>query len=348
MMKRLRLLLRPGLYLYLARRFLGFLAQLVRDYALHRPLPGHRLTVASGAMLGRRVILGIAATVDDSDPARIEIGERAYIEDGAELGLVPGALLTVGRNTSIHRGCVILGNVKIGANCVFSYNIFVGTGTHIFDAHPLWLIKDQDDELLATRPHDTVWIDDDVWLGWGVYIRSGAHIGRGAVIGANAVVNSDVEPYAVYAGVPARKLRLRLDFSPPAGIDAANDESLPYFYSGFLDDQASLPESRRRGAIRLAGAARIVLRGQANGVAVIRGEVLEGAAGVRLDVSTGGGTVVEEKLAAGSFEIRVRLTAAKASDLVPPQLRRYTTIELDPGQDARRVMIKTVALREEN
>jgi acetyltransferase-like isoleucine patch superfamily enzyme len=31
-------------------------------------------------------------------------------------------------------------------------------------------------------------------------------IGRGAIVGAGAVVNRDVDPYAIVAGVPARKI----------------------------------------------------------------------------------------------------------------------------------------------
>ena len=77
----------------------------------HR-LPPRRLSVGAGAHLGKHVVLGVEDRVEDADPARFDIGERAYIEDGAELGLIPGALLSIGRNTSIHRGCVILGGER--------------------------------------------------------------------------------------------------------------------------------------------------------------------------------------------------------------------------------------------
>ena len=341
---RARQLLRPGLYLYLVRRLCGFLVRLSRDYANQRRLPARRLSVGAGASVGRAVILGVEPSVGDADPARFDIGERAYLEDGVELGLTPGSLLVIGRNTSIHRGSVILGNVRIGANCIFSNNIYAAAGTHVVDERPAWLIKDQDDAFLAARPREIVRIDDDVWIGWGVFIRSGVHVGRGAVIGANAVVMSDVEPYAIHAGVPARKIGQRLEFAPPAVLDAMRDDCLPYFYSGFLDDQASLRMSRAQGAIRLAGACRIVLGASTGGIVHIRGLVGEGPREAGLRISAGGRLLAEERLRTGPFEWIGRLQGGATDDL-PPQLRRYSVLELDPGNDASRIAITSVLLQ---
>jgi acetyltransferase-like isoleucine patch superfamily enzyme len=48
-----------------------------------------------------------------------------------------------------------------------------------------------------------------VWIGSKVSIRQGVSIGNGAVIGSNAVVLKDIEPYAVVAGIPAKKIKIR-------------------------------------------------------------------------------------------------------------------------------------------
>jgi acetyltransferase-like isoleucine patch superfamily enzyme len=287
-------------------------------------------------------VFAIEPGVGDSDPARIEIGEAAFVEDGVELGLIPGARLVVGRNSSLHRGCVVLGNVRIGANCVFSYNIYVATGTHVVRERPTWLIKDQDEANADARLSEIVWIDDDVWIGWGAFVRSGVHVGRGAVIGANAVVTTDVEPYAIYAGVPARKVGERLSFAPPAAIDARDDACLPYFYSGFLDDQAALKASRATGGIALAGPARIVLAAAAGGGVRLRGEVA-GDPGVRLQVCFGGGEATEQTLGAGPFDFTIGARPARA-DTLPAQLRAHTVIDLNAGADARRVTIRAAEL----
>lgn len=105
---------------------------------------------------------------------------------------------------------------KIGAFCCIAsgVNIFLG-GEHRID----WA---------TTYPFSTLWeggkniaghpktkgdviIGNDVWIGCEAVIMSGVTIGDGAVIGARAVVTKDIEPYAIYAGNPARLIRKRFD-----------------------------------------------------------------------------------------------------------------------------------------
>ena len=52
-------------------------------------------------------------------------------------------------------------------------------------------------------------VGNDVWIGRNVAVLEGVTIGDGAIIGANAVVASDVRPYAVMVGNPAREIRRR-------------------------------------------------------------------------------------------------------------------------------------------
>ena len=57
---------------------------------------------------------------------------------------------------------------------------------------------------------DTV-VGNDVWIGQNAVILPGVNIGDGAIIGANSVVGSDVEPYTIVAGNPAKPVRKRFD-----------------------------------------------------------------------------------------------------------------------------------------
>ena len=57
---------------------------------------------------------------------------------------------------------------------------------------------------------DTI-IGNDVWIGQNVTILPGVQIGDGAIIGASSVVGSNVEPYTIVAGNPAKPIRKRFD-----------------------------------------------------------------------------------------------------------------------------------------
>ena len=54
-------------------------------------------------------------------------------------------------------------------------------------------------------------IGNDVWIGQNAVILPGVHVGDGAIIGASSVVGSDVAPYTIVIGNPAKVLRKRFD-----------------------------------------------------------------------------------------------------------------------------------------
>ena len=57
---------------------------------------------------------------------------------------------------------------------------------------------------------DTV-IGNDVWIGQNATILPGVTIGDGAIIGASSVVGSDIAPYTIAVGNPARAIKKRFD-----------------------------------------------------------------------------------------------------------------------------------------
>lgn len=54
-------------------------------------------------------------------------------------------------------------------------------------------------------------IGNDVWIGEGVFVKAGVTVGDGAVVGMGSIVTKDVPPYSIYAGNPARQIRMRFD-----------------------------------------------------------------------------------------------------------------------------------------
>lgn len=53
-------------------------------------------------------------------------------------------------------------------------------------------------------------IGHDVWIGFDATIMPGVTIGNGAIIAAKSVIASDVEPYTIVGGNPARQIKERL------------------------------------------------------------------------------------------------------------------------------------------
>jgi len=104
---------------------------------------------------------------------------------------------------------------NIGSFCSFADDVtLIMGGEHFVDritTSPLnMLLGDMDLPWLETERGKIV-IGNDVWVGYGATILSGVTIGNGAVIGARTVVASDVEPYSIVVGNPARLLRKRFN-----------------------------------------------------------------------------------------------------------------------------------------
>ena len=66
---------------------------------------------------------------------------------------------------------------------------------------------------------DTV-VGNDVWIGYDSLIMPGVTIGNGAIIAARSVVVSDVAPYTVVGGNPAKPIRERFSRETAAELEA--------------------------------------------------------------------------------------------------------------------------------
>ena len=69
----------------------------------------------------------------------------------------------------------------------------------------------QDDDYSWKGVDLKVVVEDDVWIGLGVIVLSGVKIGTGSIIAAGSVVTKDVEPFSIYAGNPAKRIRDRFE-----------------------------------------------------------------------------------------------------------------------------------------
>lgn len=93
--------------------------------------------------------------------------------------------------------------VTIGNFTMIAHNVMILGGDHNYKVAGIPTVFAGRDE---TRPTN---IGDDVWVGAGSIIMAGVTIGDGAIIAAGSIVTKDVEPYCIYGGTPAKKIKDR-------------------------------------------------------------------------------------------------------------------------------------------
>jgi virginiamycin A acetyltransferase len=142
---------------------------------------------------------------------KIKIGERCVIYKSFLSGTI-----SVGSNTTLWGPNIqVLANknpIKIGKFCSIARDVTIQEYFHDYSKATSYFVgrnilgTSVNDEMITNGPIN---IGNDVWIGTGAQIMSGVTIGNGAVIGANATVTSDVPPYAIVGGIPARIIKYR-------------------------------------------------------------------------------------------------------------------------------------------
>jgi acetyltransferase-like isoleucine patch superfamily enzyme len=264
------------LFLRLARLFpiAGWLANLLRFPGLKT---GLRVEIDNSGVFryGKAVSIGEGSRIDVAPNSVIEIADSVCVSRSVHLTSVKGLRTQIGARSTVQDGCRIYGEVTIGQRCILAPNIFVSSGTHVFEASPHLPIQVQEGQAAAeSKP---VRILSDCWLGINTVILRGVTIGRGCVIGANSVVTKDLLPYSVAAGNPAQVIRQRLEFLPKERIDASVEHDDPYFYDGFEITGAVLAGKLTIGeeftlALRKRDACKIRLNAAGKGATIIYNE----------------------------------------------------------------------------
>ena len=123
--------------------------------------------------------------------------------------------ITIGKNFYIGRYSQIECDAMIGNNVIFANHVaLVGRYDHNYQqiGKPTRLASQIRDADYNWKGLDLkIIIEDDVWIGYGTIILSGVKIGQGSIIAAGSLIVKDVEPYSIYAGHPAKKIRNRFD-----------------------------------------------------------------------------------------------------------------------------------------
>lgn len=119
--------------------------------------------------------------------------------------------LIIGKFCAIARGTKFImngANHKLSGLTTFPFQIF-GNG---------W-------EKVMPKPGDLPYkgdtvVGNDVWIGYEALIMPGVKIGNGAIVSSRSVVTSDVPPYTIVGGNPAKPIKQRFDSDTVAALDA--------------------------------------------------------------------------------------------------------------------------------
>ena len=163
----------------------------------------------------------------------VRVLQHPYIRLGVGAKIMKSNLvdnITIDTHSCINRcdigqyfglGCFsYVANTKIGRYCTFGARLSVGAFSHPTNWLSIHEFQYRDTtniygtsilkkEVNIAPINSATNIGCDVWIGDNASVRTGVSIGHGAIVGLGAVVLSDVPPYAIVGGNPARIVRYR-------------------------------------------------------------------------------------------------------------------------------------------
>jgi len=128
-----------------------------------------------GARVGKGVV--IKPRVNIKYPWKLKVGDHSWIGEGAWIDC--------------------LDTVDIGANVCVSQGALILSGNHDYSKSTFDLM---------VRP---IIIADGAWIGARSVVTQGVHVGEHAVLSVGSVASSNLEPFGIYRGNPAQKIKTR-------------------------------------------------------------------------------------------------------------------------------------------
>lgn len=141
----------------------------------------------------------------------LRIGAGSIVESAIAFDKA-GGTVSIGRNTFIGSSTLVCSErIDIGDDVLIAWGCtIVDHDSHSLDWSERkddvvnWYRKNKDWTHVDRQPIE---IRDKAWIGFNVLILKGVSIGEGAVVGAGSIVTTDVPPYSLVAGNPARIIR---------------------------------------------------------------------------------------------------------------------------------------------
>lgn len=148
------------------------------------------------------------------------VHESSFVDDGAQVGtgtkiwhfchVMPGAV--IGERCSLGQNVVVMPGTRIGNNVKIQNNVSVYEGVELEDdvfCGPSCVFTN----VINPRSHvvrraefERTLVKRGASIGANATVVCGTTLGEYAFVGAGAVVTTDVQPYALMVGVPARRV----------------------------------------------------------------------------------------------------------------------------------------------
>jgi UDP-2-acetamido-3-amino-2,3-dideoxy-glucuronate N-acetyltransferase len=148
------------------------------------------------------------------------VHESSYVDEGATIGaqtkvwhfchVMPGAM--IGSRCSFGQNVVVMNGVRVGDNCKIQNNVSLYEGVvleaDVFCGPSMVFTNVMNPRSHVSRKNEyrTTLVRRGASIGANATIVCGTTLGEYCFIGAGAVVIRDVAPFAVMAGVPARRI----------------------------------------------------------------------------------------------------------------------------------------------
>lgn len=153
---------------------------------------------------GAHIHIDTGVTIMGAD--NIELGNHISLMARSYLYAINDGFIRIGNwlsaNTNVLIDASDKGEIIIGNDVLIGPNVVIRASNHVYDRMDI-PIREQG------HSGGEIVIEDDVWIGANAVITPDVIIGKGAVVAAGAVVTSDVPPYQIVGGVPAKTMANR-------------------------------------------------------------------------------------------------------------------------------------------
>ena len=144
-------------------------------------------------------------------PHQVSLGARCVLEPDIFFRFngiwESGPAITIGDDSFIGTGCEFNARKKIA----IGNHALIAPGCRFIDHDHGYSSRTQPMAEQVDGGEDAIILEDDVWIGVNAVVLKGVTIGHGAIVAAGSVVTKSIGAYEIWAGVPARQIRVRPD-----------------------------------------------------------------------------------------------------------------------------------------